>query len=347
MSQNNMSPRFDDLQLECVSIRHETAGAKTYVFAPTSAERIAFSPGQFLNLNFPVHGEENLRSYSISSSAAIDRTVAITVQRVQDGIVSNWLHDHLRVGDRIRASGPSGVFTPETSSRPVLLLTAGSGITPAASMMRSYSDQNSEADVVLLHFARTPEDIIFRDEMPIWARHMQNARIIPIVTRPPRSGGWLGPVGRLSREILAALVPDAASRRVYCCGPETFMSAAQEHLLELGLTENDFVKESFSPISDDHELTPVGGATSYSVEFVKSRRHFAAPENMTVLAAAREAGARIPTSCRNGICGTCRVKVLSGSVDMQHNGGIRPREIEGGFILACCSRPTSDLQVEA
>ena len=86
--------------------------------------------------------------------------------------------------------------------------------------------------------------------------------------------------------------------------------------------------------------------TTYRVEFAKTRRVIECPEGTTVLEAARRAGLRLPSSCTKGVCGTCKSKVLSGTVDMQHGGGIRPREIDAGLRLLCCSKPTSDLVID-
>lgn len=335
------------LPLACVAIRQETPSAKTYTFALPDGAGFGFEPGQFVNLVCPIDGEDHLRSYSLSSSALRPGRISITVKRVGRGLVSNWLFDHLRVGDRLGAAGLAGVFccgmAPEA---PVLLLTAGSGITPAASMLRSLSDLAAGADIVLIHFADRPEEIIFRDEMAHWARNLPCARIVPVVTRPPACSGWVGASGRLSPDLLRGLVPDLAARRVYCCGPAGFMARAAEIVADLGLPVERFVTESFARAEEATPPPAEAGAAGFAVSFARSGKEIRAEPGGTVLRAAKAADVRILSSCNKGLCGTCRVKMLSGTVEMTHQGGIRPREIDQGFILACCSRPTSDVVID-
>lgn len=336
-----------DILLECVSVRQETPEAKTYVFASPSGP-LDFEPGQFLNFFFDINGEEHLRSYSISSSATSGGWVSITVKRVKGGRVSNWLYDTMRPGTRVRASGPAGQFGCGLEpTGPLLLLTAGSGITPAASMLRSLADRASQSDIVLIHFASSPDDMIFREDMRHWARLLPGLRVIPVVTRHHPCGGWVGPVGRLSGELLQGLVPDAGSRAVYCCGPAGFMELAETTLARLGLPRDRFFTESFDRArEEDDAVAEPAGDVRHTISFAKSGSSIAADPDMTVLKAAKALGVRIQTSCGKGICGTCCIRMLSGTVEIRHQGGIKQRQIDQGYILACCSRPTSDVVIE-
>lgn len=335
----------DGIVLDCVAVRPETPSAKTFVFA-TPPGPFAFAPGQFLTFAFQIDGAEHLRSYSLSSSSLTAGRVAITVKRVAGGRVSAWLHDHMRPGIRVRAFGPAGEFGCGLEpAGPVLLLTAGSGITPAASMLRSLADRGSAADLVLVHFAPSAEEMIFRAEMRHWARALPGLRAVAVATRHQPGGGWVGPVGRLGPELLAGLVPDLAARRVYCCGPAGFMDLAGGMLGRLGLPQGRFVTESFESAPDEAAPT-AEGAARYTVSFARSGLAGPIDAGTSVLKAARAMGAHLQSSCGKGVCGTCRVRLLSGTVEMRHQGGIRQREIDQGFILACCSRPTSDLVID-
>lgn len=346
MSRDAAQPQEGEFLLECVAVRAETAEAKTYVFAAPPALP-EFEPGQFLNFAFEIDGEEHPRSYSIASSALTRGRVAITVKRLEGGRVSRWLFEQMRPGLAVRASGPAGNFIWRPGmAEPVLLLTAGSGITPAASMIRSLADAGSGADVVLVHFATTGEAMILAPEMPHWTRLLPGLRVIPVATRPRAGSGWVGPVGRLGPLLLQGLVPDIARRRVYCCGPEGFMTLAQEVTAGLGVAPDRFHTESFDTRPVEDEPDAPGGTARYRISFARSGLAGSIGETSSVLQAARGLGVKIPSSCGKGVCGTCRVKLLSGQVDVNHQGGIKPREIEQGFILACCSRPLSDLVVD-
>ena len=332
--------------LECVAVRQETPEAKSYVFA-LPPELPGFDPGQFLNFVFEIDGEAHPRSYSVSSSALVRGRAAITVKRTKGGRVSNWLFGTMRPGLKVRASGPVGQFCCGLEpAGPILLLTAGSGITPAASMLRSLADIASQADVVLVHFASSADDMIFADEMRHWTCRLPGLRAIPVVTRHRPGGGWVGPVGRLSTELLQGLVPDLTARRVYCCGPAGFMELAGKVVRQIGLSDDRFRTESFDAAPDEEAEVTDGGAVSYSVSFARSGVTGPIAAETTLLKAAKALGARIQSSCGKGVCGTCRVKLLSGTVDLRHQGGIKQREIDQGFILACCSRPTSDVLVD-
>lgn len=335
------------LPLRCIAIRAETPSARSYDFARSDGAGLAFDPGQFLNLVFRIDGCDHLRSYSISSSAARADRVSITVKRVAGGRVSNWLFDHLRVGDTVAAMAPAGAFCcgPQPGG-PLLFLTAGSGITPAASMLRSMIDHGAEADLVLIHFADRPEEMIFHAEMAHWARHLPRARIVPVVTRPPAWSGWVGPVGRLSGSLLHGLVPDLAARRLFCCGPAGFMEQAVTLARAAGLPDDRIITESFDSAAPPEAGPVAPAATGFAVSFARSGRQARIAAEGTVLQAAKAAEVRIVTSCNKGVCGTCRVKLLSGTVEIDHKGGIRQREIDQGFILACCSRPRSDLVID-
>ena len=332
--------------LVCCAIIDETPQAKTYVFRSEDENPIAFLPGQFMNFTFMIDGLQETRCYSLSSSAARGSRVSITVKKVENGLVSNWLFDRFRVGDRVIAEGPLGNFTPDFNT-PLLLLSAGSGMTPMASMMRTAADLALDTDVTLVHFARSPDEMLFRDELSSWARLLPRARIIPVATQPKPGSGWVGPHGRLNAALLAALVPDLRQRNSYICGPTAFMDMAKAMLLDHGVPTTAIHEESFVTFNPDEELAAnLPAEIAFELEFARSRQTVQCGREMTVLAAAKAAKIPLQTSCGKGICGTCRVKLCAGTVEMKHNGGIKEREIDQGWILACCSKPTSNLRID-
>ncbi len=332
--------------LICQGIRQETPDAKSCTFARPGNLPLSFEAGQFLNLTFSINGERVTRSYSMSSTAANPGRVAITVKRVPGGRASNWLFDHMRVGDRVTAEGPLGAFTATDVDGPIAFLSAGSGITPIASMIRSHIDLCEDRDIAVLHFARTSEDMIFAAEFAHWARALPRARIIPVVTQPSRMSGWTGPVGRISEELVAALVPDIGTRTIFSCGPGGFMERVRTIVSALGIPKDRLVEEYFtaSALPDEGSITSSGQV--FDIQFAKSGKTVSCPAEMTVLQSAQAAKINLPTSCGQGVCGTCRVKIVSGTVDMHHGGGIKQREINQGYILACCSKPTSGLVID-
>ena len=157
--------------------------------------------------------------------------------------------------------------------------------------------------------------------------------------------------------MLSLIAPDFLTREVFVCGPAPYMAAVKAMLEAAGFDMARYHEESFNfaqlTASEQSEVLVAEVASdleipvkTFKVEFTKTRRAIDVPENMTVLEAAKRAGMRLPSSCTQGMCGTCKSKKVSGSVTMTHQGGIRQREIDAGMVLLCCSKPTSDLVIE-
>ena len=230
-------------------------------------------------------------------------------------------------------------------------------------MTRTLSDLGSSADILFVHSARTPADIIFRRELEAIAAVMPNIRVVHICEGDYPSERWMGLRGRLSVAALEAIAPDLTERVTYTCGPPAYMSAVRRVLDQSGYDLNNYYEESFSfdslPVTAqlatdparraDQEEPPASGVgvATFTVEFVRSGRTIACGAKQNILDAALAAGMRPPSSCSQGMCGTCKTVMLTGSVDMHHNGGIRPKEVAQNKILICCSKPLSDLRIEA
>ncbi len=346
-------PDVDDV-LVCRQVRDETHDVKTFVFSARQPCLFRFRPGQFLTLDLPINGKVFNRCYTISASAAQPFRVAITVKRVPGGEVSNWLHDNLLPGVEIHAVGPMGDFTPKPALRAKwLLLSAGSGITPLMSMARTSADLAEDRDLIFVHAARSPHDIIFRQELDMMARQSPGMRLAHVCETVAGEKSWSGLTGRVSRTMLQLIAADIMEREIYCCGPAPFMAAVRAMLVEIGYDMTGYHQESF----DFNELDAVdvdvaapevteAASDSFRVEFALSGRVLECGPDTTILNAARAAGLRLPSSCTRGLCGSCKSRMVSGTVDMKHGGGIRQREIDQGQVLLCCSKPTSDVVIE-
>jgi glycine betaine catabolism B len=351
------NPEEDDV-LICRAKRQETHDVTTFVFAPRSERRFYFKPGQFLTFEFEIGGETLHRCYTISSAPSRPDVVSITVKRVPNGPVSNWLHDHFVPGMMLKATGPMGEFTwTDHTSRTgkYLLISGGSGVTPMMSMARTAYDLAEIRDTIFLHAARTPDDIVFDDEIAMIARRNRSIKAAHVVENDSALRAWPGFRGRLSRAHIEAVAPDFREREIFVCGPSPFMAAVKSILQEAGFDMSRHHQESFN----FEELAPAEQAAveeaaaalesevkSWKIEFTKTRRVVDCPETMTILEAAKRAGMRLPSSCAKGMCGTCKSKKVSGDVEMTHQGGIRQREVDAGMMLICCSKPRSDVVVE-
>jgi glycine betaine catabolism B len=347
--------------LVCCQVRQETHDVKSFFFRSPAGHTFSFEPGQFVTLELEIDGETINRCYTISSSPTRPHTISITVKRVPGGKVSNWLHDNLQAGSQVRVLGPAGEFTcARHPARKYLFLSAGSGVTPLMSMSRAHHELSEDRDIVFVHSARTPDDIIFARELDLIAATQGNFRTSFVCERLGARTNWPGVTGFLSLPLLKLIASDFMEREIFTCGPAPYMKAVRDLLNEAGFDSKQYHEESFSfetLIDDAPELladvmpTPSGEeivqqTNTFAVSFTRSNREIACGPDQHVLDAARQAGVRLPASCTQGMCGTCKVKLVSGQVEMKHNGGIRQREIDQGMVLLCCSKPLTDLVVE-
>lgn len=340
--------------LECVMVVPETDDCATFTFRAPSGAWFDYQPGQFVTLDLPLPEGAVQRTYTLSSSPSRPQSISVTVKAQRDSIGTRWMLDHLRPGMRLRAWGPSGVFSfLRNRARKHLFISAGSGITPMMSMATWAWDEGVMPDIILINAARRPSDIIFRRRLEEFARRVPGLRLRFTIEEPDPFGSWSGYTGRLSQVMLGLMAPDYLEREVFCCGPAPFMQAVRDMLIALGFDMEHYHQEDFdTPIrteADVPELDDVvleAGAKA-EVVFAASGRTVPCAETDTILAVARGAGLSIPHGCTFGICGTCKTRKLSGEVHMVHNGGISDDEIAEGWILACCSNPLGRVEVEA
>ncbi len=151
--------------------------------------------------------------------------------------------------------------------------------------------------------------------------------------------------------MLAVIAPDLLAREVFCCGPAPYMAAIRAALDAAGFDRAGYHEESFAFAGQDDPApaeppAPAERRHSFTGQFLGLGRSIAGPGGSTVLAAARAAGLRLPSACGKGVCGTCKSRLVSGTVELRHGGGIRQREIDAGMTLLCCARPSSDLVVD-
>ncbi len=344
----------NDNTLICCQIRNETHDVKSFFFQSIKPSQFRYLPGQFITLELVINGETINRCYTISSAPTRPHSISITVKRQPNGIVSNWLHDNLKVGSQISVLGAAGDFTcANHPASKYLFLSGGSGITPLMSMAQAFHDLAEDADIVFVHSARTPADIIFRHELDLMMFNQPHFRTAFICEKADAEPSWTMQTGYLNSGLLKQIAPDYLKREIFTCGPAPYMAAVRVMLANAGFDMQHYHEESFNfdelPSSAQSEVkTSVTetGATKFKLEFTKSGMNIQCASDQFVLDAGIAAGMRLPSSCRKGLCGTCKSKLISGKVDMKHGGGIRPREIEQGLFLPCCSKPLTNLVIE-
>lgn len=335
----------------------ETPSIKTFRLVNPSGGSIpfAFVPGQFLTLAVALAGKTTKRAYTIASSAAQRDYVEVTIKREELGVVSRYLHDRVAPGDLLQIAAPQGRFTfSGTDADSIVLIGAGVGITPLMCIVRTLTDRGWNKDIFLLFACRTSGDFVFREELEHLQRRHPNLHVVATMTRAEGTV-WMGPKGRLTKELIAQSVPDISTRRVHICGPAPMMDATRAVLLELGVPSNQIRTEAFGPserkdtrqsavqtamVEASPETTPV-------VSFAISGKAAPLPADTSVLEAAEHVGVSIDNSCRAGTCGQCKVKLLKGSVTMAVEDALAPEEKARGIILACQAKATRNIEVEA
>jgi len=316
---------------------------KTFRFALPPGELFTPRPGQFLTFKLMVGGARVVRSYSISSSPTQSKYVEITCKRSEQGKASTFLNDMVQPGLTLQASGPHGKFCfDETRHKRIVMLAAGSGITPMMSMLRYIDDLCIRTEVTLIYAVQTHKDIIFERELQEIQSRRDQFRYVVLLSHPHLE--WRGPSGRLSLELVRENVDAIGGSDFFLCGPPAFMSGAKAILKTLGVDPTRIMQESFG----GKEPPPGTNARSaVQVDFVRSKKRCHVLSGKTLLEVAEQQGVNIPFSCRQGQCGTCATRVIDGAVHRGEEEGLDIQRKAAGYVLACIGRVCRDVRVDA
>lgn len=344
-------------QLVCVERWSETADVVSFRFQAGEPMKFDYKPGQFMTFVLDINGEQACRSYTLSSTPSRPYSLMVTIKRVDGGLVSNYLIDHLQPGQTVRVLPPTGLFNLFDIPAPkYLFLSAGCGITPLYSMSRYLTDTQMNADIAFVHSARTEADIIFKKTLEVMAARHASFKLRYLVEGVTTDTVWhteeaLHEIGRLSAQHLRSLVPDFAERTVFLCGPEPYMQAVKMILSELNVDMSKLYHESFATAVKDAQ-SRVKQAEMLSAEQVNSSLSFmlsigdkkrALTAQQTLLDGKEAEGLPIIAACRSGVCGACKCKVLQGETESTSNMTLTPTDLEAGYVLACSTRLKSDV----
>lgn len=324
-------------------VQPQTADTKTLRFLLPQNERWSARPGQFLTFEWMINSKRVVRSYSICSSPTQSAYIEITPKRVPNGQVSTFLNRRAAPGMMVTVRGPYGKFYfDEQQHKRIVLIAGGSGITPMMSMLRYIDDRCLPVEVVLIYCVRTEDDVLFETELMELQTRQTTFRYILVLSQPNRQ--WKGPSGHLGRELLEANLESFAAATVFLCGPQPFMDNVRNLLASIGIDPANIKQESFnSPPSAQPGLD---SNAIFDVEFVRSARTCKVPHGKTLLEVAEMNGLSLPFSCRQGQCGTCVSRLLSGEVQMSAEDGLGGDLKAAGYILPCVSRACSDIKLD-
>jgi ferredoxin-NADP reductase len=314
-----------ELRGRVLQVRRETEDSATLVIKPGWGFTFDYQPGQYMGIGLLVDGRWRWRSYSLTSTPVTGaRTVTITVKAMPEGFLSSHLVAGVEPGTIVRLAAPRGNFVlPDPPPPAILFITAGSGITPVMSMLRTLVRRGQITDVVHLHSAPTAADVMFGAELAELARDQPGYHLRLRTTRSQ---------GRLDLNRLDTEVPDWRRRQTWACGPETMLNDAERVWAAAGSRELLHL-ERFAV----SRAAPAGAGGT--VTFAKSGTSAVADAATSLMDAGERAGVQMPFGCRMGICQSCVVDLLEGHVrDLRTGDEHEP----GTRIQTCISAASGD-----
>ncbi len=351
------TPRFQKLTVKRVNSESAGSVAITFDIPLDAREAYRFEPGQFLTLRATLNGEDVRRSYSISSPRSRltqAGELEIGIRPVLGGLFSNWAANSIKAGDKINVMSPDGRFTVR-KQRAIhrVGFAAGSGITPILSILASTLEEQPASKFTLVLGNRRMSSVMFNEELQdLKDRYLDRLTLIHILSSQAQEVDLLQ--GRIDadkvRAIIAAFLPVASMDEVFICGPEAMIESTEKALLDAGVPVSRVYTERFTSATPlvnpssagEHPAIHTAKQTAITI-VVDGKRHdlqMAADER--ILDVALNAGLDLPFSCRGGVCCTCRVKILEGTVAMDKNFALESWEMQQGFVLSCQAKPTSD-----
>jgi ferredoxin-NADP reductase len=318
-----------------ISIMSESPNTKTLTLK-TNSNWHGFVAGQHCNITATIAGRNITRSYSISSDPINGRHIQITVRREAGGLMSEYLCSDIKAGDRLELSSPFGdMLLPTPMPEHLLLLAAGSGITPMMSQIRTLARQGMPTSVTLMYWEKTNADFNFKHELQTIASKYPRLRVQLIATREPSKGPLSG---RISNELLSQVTNIDAIKQVFACGSSGFVQAATS---SCAFRELPLVSEAFTPSQVQTSETEI---TQHNVFLRRSNLHFQLSNQLPLLQQLESAGISIPSGCRQGICNTCTCVRNSGTTVDEFSGAVdnEPSQI----IKLCVSRAAGNIELD-
>lgn len=289
-----------ELRGEVVHVTKETDDTATVTIKPGWGFTADYQPGQYVGIGLRMDGRWHWRSYSLTSVPRRDaKLITITVKATPEGFLSTHLVNGVRPGTIVRLASPKGDFAlPDPPPPRLLLISAGSGITPVIAMLRTLSARNQTSDIVHVHSAPTSDDVIFHDEMRTFEREQPNYRLHLQLTEAD---------GHVDFSRLADIVDDWKDRPTWCCGPSQMLDEVHDVFADAGCVDNLHV-ERFTIARTDK------GGEGGTVTFSLSDKTIDIDGATSLLEAGEQVGIQMPFGCRMGICQTCVLPLEEGYV---------------------------------
>lgn len=316
-----------EVRARVLKVVEEAPGVKSLWMKPNARFK-GFQSGQHVLLELEINGARHARCFSFSAGPRADGLIRLTIKQKTNGPVSAAAHA-LKAGQIVRLSQAQGAFAPRGTSQKLLLLSAGSGVTPMLSILQNFANSDSSRDIVIVHCGHTESEIIFAEELRLLAVQWPQLKLFLHATKNH---------GHLNSEKITALVPDWNERETLLCGPDGFMQMVEAMYAGAGRS-NHLQSESFGRRAA--AIDP--NAAEHAVSRENTKQVFTVLSGQSLLEGAEAAGLQPKFGCRRGICRSCQCKKLSGTVTNLLTGQVSSPGEE--LIQLCISTPQSAVEL--
>ncbi len=328
--------------------KKETLKSTTFFLRPN--QNWHYRAGQYIILQVVINGKKYNRSYSLCSSPSLDEFPAITVKRVKDGMVSNYLNSYIDAGSKLEVWGAYGQFVlPESFLSPLIFIGGGSGLVPIHSLIKEALALSCRQPIFLLSSNRKERNILYKKEWEQIAKKSSNFSFMHTLTKPYQT--WEGNKGRIDNSLLISQLEDKFDLQkllFYICVPDGLSIMVRQWLLSKNVAPYRIIEESFSstvspkPHIDEEEKDFTLKLTRQK----KTKLSFPINSKTTILQVLLDKDIDIPYSCMDGVCNSCKLFCSSGKTSMEEENGLSKEEKKQGYILSCIAFPKSDVSVE-
>jgi ring-1,2-phenylacetyl-CoA epoxidase subunit PaaE len=345
--------------LEVAEVRPLTADAVevTFTVPDELADDYTYLPGQYVALRTELEGHERRRSYSICRPPERG-SLSVAIKRDLGGVFSTWANTELKAGDTLDVMSPQGTFTSTLDAldgKHLVGIAAGSGITPLMALAHTVLSRSATSEFELVYTNRSTLDVMFLEELAeLKDRYPSRLALHHVLSREQRTAPLLS--GRIDapklEQMLDVLIRPETVDEWFLCGPFELVQLARDTLAATGVPVEHVRYELFTTDADRVEPRhgrPVEvqqGEQTVAIEFTldgqSSTVESPVTANESILNAALRVRPDVPFACAGGVCGTCRARLVEGSVNMTENYALEPDELERGYVLTCQSHPKSD-----
>jgi len=349
--------RFHSLEVAEVRPLTKDAVEVTFAVPEALADEYTYLPGQYVALRREFDGRELRRSYSICRPPERG-SISVAIKRDLGGEFSTWATSELAPGDALDVMSPQGTFTSTLDAldgKHVVGIAAGSGITPLMALAHTVLARSATSEFELVYTNRSTLDVMFLEELAeLKDRYPSRLALHHVLSREQRTAPLLS--GRIDapklEQILDVLIRPETVDEWFLCGPFELVQLARDTLAAKDVDTSHVRYELFTTDADRVEprhgrpVVVERGEATVAIEFTldgqSSKVESPVSANESILNAALRVRPDVPFACAGGVCGTCRARLIEGSVAMTENYALEPDELERGYVLTCQSHPKSD-----